>query len=143
MLNRKTYLIISIVGLVTMGLGQFMAQPQFYGSEYGRAWAHIFWFGFMLFLGSLLTWFTRYVAHNKNPRVVDAGKYQVMGIISVTGLVGLITITAIIMGNNALTEHDGDVRRGVFVIWLLLLSALTIINVGMLLFRQLKLAKRF
>ncbi len=138
MLNRRVYLITSTFGLVVMALGQILARPQFYGTEFGRAWAHVFWFGFFLFFGSLLTWFTRYIAHHKNPRVVDAGKYQVAGVIGVTGMVVLVAIAAIIMGNDAGGGSDG---KGAFVIWLTLLLAFTMINLGILVFRQLKLPK--
>ena len=121
-----------------MALGQFIARPQFYGTELGRAWAHIFWLGLLLLLGSLLTWFTRYIAHHKNPRVVNAGKRQALGVLCITSLVGAATIIAMIMGNDALTGYDGDARRGIFVIWLLLLVTFTIINLATLLFRQMR-----
>lgn len=125
-----------------MAIGQLIAKPQYYGTELGRAWAHVFWFGFLLFFGPILTWFTRYVANHKNPRVADARKYQVVGVISITGVVGLSVLVEVVRGNDSLTGYDGDARRGMFVIWLLLILIFTVVNVAVLILRQLKLRKR-
>lgn len=126
-----------------MALGQFMALPQYYGTEFGRAYAHVFWIGFLLFSGAITAWFIRYIAHHKNPKIVDAGRYQLIGTIGVTGAVGIFTIAAIIMGNDTLTQYDGDVRKGVFVVWVLLLLIFTTLNISVLVFRRQTVVKRF
>jgi hypothetical protein len=82
------------------------------------------------------------VANHKNPRVADARKYQVVGVISITGVVGLSVLVEVVRGNDSLTGYDGDARRGMFVIWLLLILIFTVVNVAVLILRQLKLRKR-
>jgi hypothetical protein len=143
MINRKFYLSISVLGLLAMTLGQFMARPQFYGTGFGRAWAHVFWLGFLFFIVPLVALSVGYIAHHKNPLVVATGRYQLMGTAIITGFVGLVTIAAMVMGNEALTGYDGDARRGVFVVWLLLIVTLTIINLLILAIRQPRQVKRF
>lgn len=126
-----------------MALGKFMARPQFYGTKFGRAWAHVFWFGFLLFFIPLLTMLITYVSHHKNPQVRNAGKYQVIGMVGITVTIGFLTLAAMLAGNEALTGYDGDARKGVFAIWLLFIALLALTNLFLLMIRQLRQAKRF
>jgi hypothetical protein len=126
-----------------MAFSQFMSRPKFYGTLFGRAWAHVFWLGFLLFIYSLITLFSGYVTHHKNSLIRSIGKYQVIGMVAVTAVVGIMTLATILMGNEALTEYDGGARRGVFALWLLLIVTFTITNLLTLFIRQLTQRKRF
>lgn len=141
-MSKKLYLTASAFGLLTMVLGQFMAKPQFYGTMVGRAWAHVFWLGLVLFTVPLVKLFIGYVVHHNDSLVAKAGKYELIGLVSVTCIAGLVTVVAMIMGDDALTGYDGDGRKGVFVIWLLMITAFTVVNLFTLLIKRLRQAKQ-
>jgi len=142
MLNKKYFLVFSTIGLTLLILGQVLAKSRFYGSFLGRSWAHVFWLGFLLVVAPSVIWFVQYIAYNRNPLIVMAGKYQLTLLASVTLIVGLLTLASIAMGNRALTGYDGDARRGVFVFWLLLIFVFTVINIIILAVRSLRKASR-
>jgi hypothetical protein len=136
MYHKKPYLIGGIAGLSLIVLGQILARPRFYGSTPGRAWAHVFWLGFLLLMGSALVWFTKYVAQHDDPAVVRAGRYQIFGIAGITCLIGLLTIASVISRDPSFTAYHSHAGRGMFALWLLLSLLFTIANILVLAIRR-------